>query len=392
MSAAQPASPFKRTSLTLMPITAAVFAGFLIIGIALPVLPLHVSDDLGYGPFVVGLVAGAQFAASLISRIWAGSFADRKGAKRAVLIGLLSASAAGVLYLFSLVAPTPTVSVAILLIGRGVLGGGESFIITGGVSWGLSLIDAGQAGKVIAWIGTAMFAALALGGPIGTGLYDLSGFAGIALITLALPLAVLGLLLRVPAAGAVARASKSGLRAVAGAVWLPGLGAAFSSVGYAAILAFSSLFFSEQNWHPIWLAFSAFGAALILARVFLSHLPDRHGGAQIAFVFILIQAAGLLLMGLAQDRLLGTLGAALAGLGYSLVYPGLGVEAVRGVAPENRGLAMGLYTACLDLAMGLGSPALGWIAGHTGLAAVFAVSAAIVLAADLIAFRLWRRA
>jgi hypothetical protein len=42
--------------------------------------------------------------------------------------------------------------------------------------------------------------------------------------------------------------------------------------------------------------------------------------------------------------------------------------------------------------MGFGSPALGWIAGHAGLAAVFAVSAAIVLAADLIAFRLWRRA
>jgi hypothetical protein len=56
MSAAQPASQFKRTSLTLMPIMAAVFAGFLIIGVALPVLPLHVSDDLGYGPFVVGLV------------------------------------------------------------------------------------------------------------------------------------------------------------------------------------------------------------------------------------------------------------------------------------------------------------------------------------------------
>src|SRR5215211_1053168 len=150
MSAAQPASPVKRTSLMLMPIMAAVFAGFLIIGIALPVLPLHVSDHLGYGPFVVGLVAGAQFAASLISRIGAGSFADRKGARRAVLIGLLSASAAGVLYLASLVAPTPAVSLAILLIGRAVLGGGESFIITGGVSWGLSLVDAGQAGKVIA--------------------------------------------------------------------------------------------------------------------------------------------------------------------------------------------------------------------------------------------------
>jgi hypothetical protein len=39
-----------------------------VIGLALPVLPLHVHKDLGLGTFVVGLVAGAQFAASLLSR------------------------------------------------------------------------------------------------------------------------------------------------------------------------------------------------------------------------------------------------------------------------------------------------------------------------------------
>src|SRR3954465_12321103 len=86
----------------LMPVMAAVLAGFLIIGIALPVLPLHVSQDLGFGTFVVGLVAGSQFAASLFSRVWAGSFADRTGPKRAVVLGLLAAAASGLLYLLSL--------------------------------------------------------------------------------------------------------------------------------------------------------------------------------------------------------------------------------------------------------------------------------------------------
>ena len=87
----------------------AVLAGFLIIGVALPVLPLHVTNDLGFGPLVVGLVAGAQFAAALLSRIWAGSYSDRRGAKRSVFVGLLAAGAAGLLYLLSLVflkAPT----------------------------------------------------------------------------------------------------------------------------------------------------------------------------------------------------------------------------------------------------------------------------------------------
>ena len=76
----------------LLPIVAVVFIAFLVIGLALPVLPLHVHQGLGLGTFVVGLVAGAQFSASLLSRLWAGDYADRRGAKRAVLTGLLVAA------------------------------------------------------------------------------------------------------------------------------------------------------------------------------------------------------------------------------------------------------------------------------------------------------------
>ena len=44
----------------LLPIIVVVFIAYLVIGIALPVLPLHVYEGLGLGTFVVGLVAGAQ--------------------------------------------------------------------------------------------------------------------------------------------------------------------------------------------------------------------------------------------------------------------------------------------------------------------------------------------
>jgi 4-carboxymuconolactone decarboxylase len=57
-----------------------VFTAYLVIGIAMPVLPLHVHQGLGLGTFVVGLVAGSQFGASLISRFWAGHVADSRGA------------------------------------------------------------------------------------------------------------------------------------------------------------------------------------------------------------------------------------------------------------------------------------------------------------------------
>ena len=136
----------------LLPIIAAVFTAYLVIGLAMPVLPLHVHQRLGLGTFVVGLVAGSQFAASLISRLWAGHHADRRGAKHAVVIGLLAAAASGLLYLLSLrFVSEPETSVTILLLGRALLGVAESFVMTGALSWGLALVEPQNTGKVMAW-------------------------------------------------------------------------------------------------------------------------------------------------------------------------------------------------------------------------------------------------
>lgn len=108
---------------TLLPVIAVIFTGYLVIGIAMPVLPLHVHRDLGFGTFVVGLVAGSQFAASLISRFTAGHLADTTGTKPVVVSGLIAAAAAGLLYGLSLeFVEMPTLSLAVLLLGRAVLG------------------------------------------------------------------------------------------------------------------------------------------------------------------------------------------------------------------------------------------------------------------------------
>ena len=372
----------------LLPIMAVVFIGFLIIGMALPVLPLHVHQSLGMSTFVVGLVAGSQFVAALITRVWSGHYADSRGSKRAVLAGLVAAVAGGLLYLLSLrFLGIPWVSVAILLLGRAVLGAAESFIITGGVSWGLALAGPANAGKVIAWVGMAMFAALALGAPLGTTLYSFGGFVSIAIATALIPLITM-LIVAPLAAIPPHRGARSQLLKVAATVWMPGLGSALSSIGFGTMIAFSSLLSVERSWNPVWLLFSAFAFALVAARLFLGHLPDRLGGAKVVLISVFIEASGLVLIWLAPARAFAVVGALLTGLGFALVYPGLGVEAVRRAPPQSRGLAMGAYTAFLDVALGFGSPALGLIAGWAGLGAVFLAGGLIVLCAAVIATRL----
>jgi MFS family permease len=372
----------------LIPIMAIVLIAFLIIGLALPVLPLHVHGDLGLGAFTVGLVTGSQFGASLLSRVWAGHYADRRGPKRAVVVGLLTAIAAGLLYILSLrFAGFPLVSVTILLLGRALLGRAESYIITGAVSWGLVLVGARNSGRVIAWIGMAMFAALALGAPIGTALYAHGGFATVAIAATIIPLVTLLLVARLSSVPPQ-QGTRPSVMTVAAAVWMPGLGAALSSIGLGAMITFGSLLSAQRGWSPIWLLFCAFAISLIAARLFFGHVPDRLGGTKVALVCVLIEATGLALIWLAPDRLTAATGAALAGFGYSLVYPGLGVEAVRRAPPQNRGLAMGAYTVFLDVALGIGSPALGFIAGRFGLDTAFLASALIVLGSAAIALRL----
>jgi MFS family permease len=150
-------------------------------------------------------------------------------------------------------------------------------------------------------------------------------------------------------------------------------------------VSFGSLLFSRNGWTPIWLPFTAYAAALIIARLTIGHLPDRIGGAKVALVCVLVETVGLALMGLASSAVPAAIGAALTGFGYALVFPGLGVEAVRRAPPDSRGLAMGAYTACLDLALGITGPALGFVAARAGLSLAFLVSSLVVLCSAIIA-------
>ena len=85
-----------------------------------------------------------------------------------------------------------------------------------------------------------------------------------------------------------------------------------------------------------------------------------------------------------RDRLLGFArvpsaafaAAALIGVGFSLVFPALAVEAVRHIPIENRGTALGAYNAFIDLSLFLTGPVAGAIISHAGYRAMFLTCAA----------------
>ena len=385
----EPVNDKSTSAAVLLPIMAAIFGVYIVMGVAMPVLPLYVHQGLGFGPFVVGLVSGSQFAAAMFSRLWAGQHADSKGAKRALLTGLLVAAGSGLLYVLSFyLASQPKTSVGVLLLGRAVLGAGESFVITGALTLGMTLLGAQNTGKVMSWIGTALYTGFAIGAPAGTTLYLGNGFQAVAFATMLIPLGGLPLLSLIRRAPLPQGRRPAGATKVAGAVWMPGLGVALAGVGFGAISTFIVLLYAARGWTPAWLPFTALSIAFIGGRGVFGHLPDRLGGAKVACGCILIEAVGQALIWQAHTSLAALFGVILTGLGYSLVYPGLGVEAIRRAPAQSRGLAMGSYTAFLDLSLGVTGPALGLVAGWAGLSAVFLASTAVVLCAAVVALRL----
>lgn len=383
------ASPFAgNVFLTLLPIALAVFIGFLTIGVQMPVLPLHLHETLGMGTLVVGLVIGSQFVAALLSRSWAGNFADMRGAKRAVIVGFLFAASSGLLYLASLAfVATPFASVWIVLVGRLLLALGESLIVTGSLGWSIGLVGPQNAGKVMVWIGIAIFGAYALGAPIGVAVNIHWSFAGISVTTVFIPLLALAAVSGVRGI-APSATRRTPFYKVLGAVLWPGLGLALSSIGFGLITTFIALLFAAKHWGNSSLAFTAFGLAFIGARIFFGHLPDKAGGAQVALVSVAIETVGLLLVWGADTAHVAYWGAALTGFGYSLAFPGFGVEAVRRAPPQTRSLAMGAYVAFLDIALGITSPLAGALADARGIGSVYLAGALAVALSMAVALML----
>jgi MFS family permease len=376
--------------LAIAPIALIVFTAFFVIGMALPVLPLHVHERLGMGAFVVGLVAGAQFTAALVSRLWAGRITDSRGPKRAVLLGLVAAITGGICYLLSvLFIDLPALSVGVLLVGRALVGGAESLIITGSMLWALRRVPPERSAQAIAWVGMSMFAAMAVAAPIGSVVFSRFAFVGIAFLSVVIPLVALALITPMRALAPVASA-KAPLSNVLRAVLLPGIGFALSGITFGSITTFLTLYFVARGWTHGAAAFSTFAVALILARIVGGRLPDRFGGARVALYCLGIQALGLTLIYTADAGVAAIIGAGIAGAGFSLVFPSLGLEAIRRVSAANRGIAMGAYNAFVDLTLGIGSPALGFLASRAGVGAVFAASAAAAVLAIPLAFHLQR--
>ncbi|HEV7814591.1 MAG TPA: MFS transporter [Janthinobacterium sp.] len=367
------------------------FLCYLTIGIPIAVLPSHVHLQLGFSSVWAGLAISTQYLATFATRPYAGRMADTVGSKQTVVAGLAACSLSGLLMLVSaMLEGRPEWSLGVLLLGRLALGAGESLAATGATTWAIGRVGDLQTTRVVSMNGVASYAALAAGAPLGVLVEGAGGFAAIGAVVLL-----------IGAGGAAFAATRAPVALVSGEPMafrevfmrvLPhGLCQALGSMGFGVISAFVTLFYAGRHWSGAALTLTAFGMCFMLARLVLGGVIGRFGGFRVAIVSFAVECAGLLLIWQAPSPHAALLGAALAGGGFSLVFPSLAREAVGGVAAANRGAALAAYSVFLDLALWAAGPLAGTVAAHYGYAAVFLFAALAAALAMLLSASLYLR-
>jgi len=360
-------------STTIRIIHTSLFAFFyyLTIGLLLAVLPGFIHLHLGLSPFWAGVAISSQYLATLATRSNAGRMADVFGPRVTVLVGQTVGLLSGLCLIVAASLESKAVACfVVLLISRVILGCGESCVATGAITWGLGRVDATYAAQVISWSGIASYGAMAAGAPLGIWLESRYGLESIG--AAASGLSVLNLAFAFPVAGVpILRGAHLAFSSVLGRVSLHGLGLTLGTVGFAAIATFAGLFYASRHWTDPALALILFGTCFIVTRLLFAGAINRWDGFRVAMVSFILESAGLFILWSAPTHDLALAGAALSGCGFALVFPALGVEALKMVADQNHGAALGVYTAFLDLAMGLTGPIAGAIVGKFGYSAVF---------------------
>jgi len=382
-----------KVRLTIAGFVTFTFIGYFTIGLALAVLPIFIHHQLGYSTMIAGIVISLQYVTTFVLRGYAGSIVDKKGPKPAVLLSMIGFSLSGILlfaaYLFREI---PALSLATLVVTRLMTGFAEGLIGASPVNWAIFAVGDRHTGRAISFNGIASYGALAAGAPLGVILGNSYGIGSIGIVIIAVGL--VGLFYaksKTAIKGTHSNAPRQPFLQVLKTVSPYGICLAMGGLGFGTISTFITLYYAYLNWTGAVLALSVFSVLFILGRILFANAIETQGGMKTAIYCLALESLGLSILWMANMPHIALVGAGIAGLGFSLVFPALGVEAVKLVPASNKGAALGGYGLFIDISLGLTGPLVGGIASHFGMLYIFPFSMGVVFIGFLLAILIYQR-
>jgi MFS family permease len=348
------------------------FAGFYTLIVP---MPLYLSG-IGLPDWQVGFIMGAFGVASLVGRPLAGTLTDSLGFRPVILFGTLSLALGAVGVGFVIWPP-------LLFFLRILQAAGYVAFTTAATSLISDLAPVARRGAALALFGAAANVAITLvPAAISAGLTYLTLRGAFLLCG---GMAVLGGVIvwftvpgrngeRRPFAVRALIEIPAVLRAPMFTTWLFG-------VGFGVFYQFLPLLAERRALEPVGLAFSVYGASIILTRLLTGRLLDRPDRRRVLPPATLLMASGLAVFAIADQMWLLLVAAALTAVGGGIFHPALIAIHVDSI-PE-RGRATAAFYLAFDLGIGLGAWFLSPILDSFGFTAFFLAGAAITLLAIL---------
>jgi len=155
--------------------------------------------------------------------------------------------------------------------------------------------------------------------------------------------------------------------------WIIGIMALFSMIPEGAILDWGALYLRNELGASITLSgfgFAAFSLTMAIMRFAGDLVRDRFGAVRTLQFCSTISIVGLLIAGFAPNAFIAITGFAIAGIGISNMVP-IAFSAAGNMPGMAPGIALSVVTTMGYSGILVAPSAIGFIAEHTGLAAVF---------------------
>lgn len=356
------------------------FYGYFTIGLSLAVLPIFIHETLGFNTIIAGAIIGSQYIMTFFMRAYAGTIVDKKGPKPAIIISMICFILTGILLwaAFSNSA-SPLLSLGFLAVSRLLTGCGEGMVGASPINWAILRVGEEHTSTAISYNGIFNYSSMAIGAPLGVLMSQHLGNWSIALLTALVGLIGLITTINKTALYSISKEIRNSFFSVLKSVAPFGTGLALAGIGFGTISTFITLYYNYKGWENAAICITCFSTMFVLGRFVLTGSINKIGGVKIALYSMLIESVGLLLISFAPTPFVTIIGAAITGLGFSMVFPALGVEAVKSASSANKGAALGAYGLFIDISLGISGPLVGLVAKQFGMNFIFPFSLILVL-------------
>lgn len=342
-------------------------------------------EDLGASSVAVGMIVALTAMAAVVTRPLIGKYIDTTGRRPIALIGCVLNLVVVLLYL------TVTALGPWLYVIRILHGAAEAILFTALFTMGADIVPASRRTEGLALFGVSGLLPIALGGLVGDLVLAGGSFQRVFLTAGAFAVGALVMTLLVGEPVIEAReGQRSGLlgvirqRNLLPIWWIVGM----FSVVLTAYFAFIRTFVDATGIGTVGLFFSFYAGSAILLRLGFGWLPERIGERRVLLPSLGALVLGFVVLAGATGGVHIAVAGAFCGIGHGYAFPITFAMVVNRATVDDRGTALGFFTALFDLGTLIGGPILGAIIGIAGYGTMFLVCA-VVMAMATVVYAMW---